>query len=94
MLKMIEMPKTITLAGIMDYTSVPALKKKLLISLDDCRDVLLDLGNVVSADTAFAALLVEMTAKARTLGSTLSLRDVPPAVNQLLTMLRLKPLLA
>lgn len=77
MLNKIELQKTVTLAGIMDYKAVPALKKKLMASLDDCRDVLLDLGNVIAADTAFAALLVEMTAKARSLGSKLSVKDAP-----------------
>ena len=89
-----EPSKTVTLGGVMDYEAVSTLKKKLLASLDDCRDVLLDLGNVTAADTAFAALLVQMSAKARSLGSNLSVKDTSPTLDQLLITLRLKPLFA
>ncbi len=70
----------VTLGGVLDFDSVPAILQKLESVIVEHTNVTLDLATVSSANSAALALLVELRKHTLSIGHTLQFRAIPDSI--------------
>ena len=72
-----------TLSGVVDFDTVPALYDQLITWLPKASDVTVSLQDVVSCNSAALAMIVELKADARKIGTSVSFVHVPKELEDL-----------
>ncbi len=88
-IRIVDNAAVVSLGGDIDLKSSPKVRKALLQSLSERRDVLVDLGGVSYIDSSGVASLVEAFQTARKNGTRFALAGVSPAAMRVLQLARL-----
>ena len=73
----------ITLSGLVDFDTVPALYDQLIAWLPKAADVTISLQDVESCNSAALAMIVELKADALKMGTSVSFAHVPKELEDL-----------